>query len=437
MIREFFREEIPASAGWRQVFGSVALFLFAVQAFTGFLLAINYAPTPPEAWHSLRYILLEVEGGPLIRNLHHWGAGMMIAVVGLHLVQTFLWGAYKAPRQATWLAGVGLLVLTLAYGLTGYLLPWDNRAYWGTVVVTRIAEQAPFMARLLASEGGVGAATFARFYAVHTILLPPLTVLLMVVHIYLVRKHGATPVPGDELRPKQRFYPGQAFRDTTAIFVCFAVLFILAVAARAPLARLADPTDHQYVPRPEWYFLFLFQLLKLLQGPLEVAASLLLPVLAIGALVLVPYVDRGRMLRVTRRFTALATVALGGLIWTALTVTAVATTPAEKNPVDYSLPTAWLTLAPEKVAAHPQAPEFAVEGARLYVARRCGACHQVNGTGGKVGPALNGLAGRRTQSWVEEHFRSPQALSPGTVMPPYRFSEKEMDSMIAYLFALP
>lgn len=121
--RNFLYEEIPASSGWRQVFGSVAVFLFFTQAFTGVLLAFNYAPTPGDAYNSLRYILTELTAGRLIRGLHHWGASMMIVTVVLHMVQVFLFGAYKKPREATWMVGVVLLLMTLAYGLTGYLLP--------------------------------------------------------------------------------------------------------------------------------------------------------------------------------------------------------------------------------------------------------------------------------------------------------------------------
>ena len=137
----FLYEDIPGSSGWHQVFGSVAVFLFLVQAFTGILLAFNYAPTPGDAYNSLHYIITEVTGGRLIHGLHHWGASMMIVVVVLHMTQVFLFGAYKKPREATWMVGVVLLLLALGFGLTGYLLPWDNRAYWGTVVTTQIAGQ--------------------------------------------------------------------------------------------------------------------------------------------------------------------------------------------------------------------------------------------------------------------------------------------------------
>src|SRR6202048_4603872 len=174
----------------------------------------------------------------MIRGLHHWGASMMIVIVVAHMTQVFLYGAYKKPREATWMVGVVLLLITLAFGLTGYLLPWDNRAYWGTVVTTQIAGSAPilgpYVQRLMGAENGVGVVTFARFFAAHVLLLPPLTMILMGVHIYLVRKHGVAPAP-DEIAPKKKFFPAQVAKDTMAIFVGFTILFVMAVAAKAPL----------------------------------------------------------------------------------------------------------------------------------------------------------------------------------------------------------
>jgi ubiquinol-cytochrome c reductase cytochrome b subunit len=523
-VRQFLYEEIPASSGWQQVFGSVAVFLFLVQAFTGALLAFNYAPTPGDAYNSLRYILTELTGGRLIRGLHHWGASMMIVVVVLHMVQVFLYGAYKKPREATWMVGVVLMLVTLAYGLTGYLLPWDNRAYWGTVVTTQIAGQAPvvgpYLTRLLGGGGAVGVVTFARFYGMHVLLLPPATILLIALHVFLVRKHGVAPEPGDELVPKKQFFPVQVFKDTVAIFIAFAILFILALVARVPLEQLADPTDTSYIPRPEWYFLFLFQTLKLLPGPLEVVGSLLLPGLAVTALILVPFLDRSRLVKVTRRTFAIGVVVLAAIGWVGLTATAVATTPKPQPAaeIDYSAPTDWMQLSPEEMAgvayfrqekceschaagdstsklgpdltqasihkdaawmiqhfkrpsamrpgtamppiqlsdgqlnslaafllklnpnnatALGNAPDFATAGALVYQANHCAACHMVNGSGMKLGPPLNGLAQRRSRSWVEEHFSKPQELSPGSIMPPYALSPKDMENLTTYLFALP
>ncbi len=523
-VRNFLYEQIPASSGWHQVFGSVALFLFLLQAFTGALLAFNYAPTPGDAYNSLRYIMAEVTGGRLMRGLHHWGASMMIVVVVLHMTQVFLYGAYKKPREATWIAGVFLLLLTLAYGLTGYLLPWDNRAYWGTVVTTQVAAQAPlvgpYLLRLLGSQGDVGVVTFARFYGLHVLLLPPATALLIVLHVYLVRKHGVAPAPSDDALPPKKFFPEQVFRDTVAIFITFATLFVMAVVVRVPLEQLADPTDTTYIPRPEWYFLFLFQTLKLFSGPLEMVGSVVLPTLSILVLVLVPFIDRGKMRKVTQRSFATAVVCLAAIGWTGLTVTAVVTTPkpAVAAQIDFSQPTGWLELSPMEMSGigyfrqenctschtvgdgkpkigpdlagsaihktgawmiqhfkrpsamvpgsampsiqlsdaqlntlaafllklNPQnavalqsAPEFAVEGALIYQKSQCGSCHMINGVGVKLGPPLNGLKRRRTEAWVEQHFRDPQALSPGSIMPPYRFTPQEMQKLVSYLFVLP
>ncbi|MBV8863856.1 MAG: cytochrome b N-terminal domain-containing protein, partial [Acidobacteriaceae bacterium] len=172
-ISGFLLEDIPASAGWPQVFGSVALFLVVIQSLTGILLAMNYAPTAGEAYTSVTYILRQVAGGRMIHGLHHWGASLMIIVVLLHMAQVFIFGAFRRPREATWIAGVVLLLLTLAFGLTGYLLPWDNKAYWGTVVTIRILAGLPVVGHLLAHLSGaadaVGSLTFARFYALHTL----------------------------------------------------------------------------------------------------------------------------------------------------------------------------------------------------------------------------------------------------------------------------
>src|SRR5947199_9748426 len=404
-VRTFLYEDIPASSGWHQVFGSVAMFLFMVQAFTGIMLAFNYAPTPGEAYNSLRYILTELTCGRIMRGLHHWGASMMIVVVVLHMVQVFLYGAYKKPREATWMIGVVLLLVTLAYGLTGYLLPWDTRAYWGTVVTPRIAASAPvlgpYLSRLLGGEGAVGVVTFARFYGLHVLLLPPATLLLIAIHVYLVRKHGVAPAPGDEVLPKKRFYPVQVFKDTVAIFVAFAILFALAVAVRVPLEQLADPTDTTYIPRPEWYFLFLFQTLKLFSGPLEVIGSVILPGLAMLALLLVPFIDRAQMVRVGRRTFAAAVVVLAAIGWGGLTLAAVKSTPKidEAVQIDYSAPTDWMHLSPQEMA-----------GVAYFRQENCVTCHAIGDRGGKVGPDLTRNSIHKDAAWMIQHFKRPSAM---------------------------
>lgn len=519
-VRSFLYEEIPGSSGWHQVFGSIAAFLFMLQAFTGIMLAFNYAPTPGEAYNSLKYIVAELTGGALMHGLHHWGASMMIVVVVLHMCQAFLWGAYKKPREATWIIGVVLLLITLSFGLTGYLLPWDNRAYWGTVVTTRIAASLPVMGpyieRLMGSDGTIGVVTFTRFYAAHVLLLPPITMILMVLHIFLVRRHGVAPA-AIETKPPKKFYPGQVYKDTVAIFLSFVLLFVLAIAAKVPLERLADPTDTNYIPKPEWYFLFLYELLKVFPGSLEIVGSVILPGLAVLGLFLIPFLDRAKLARLRQRTVAIGVLILAATVWTGLTVKAVVDSPkplelntelldAPQEPwqemtpeevagigyyrkencaachspgkmgPDLSRPVrrktaAWmldhfkrpqevvpgssmpairlndsqlntlaallLKLTPQNASVIETTPAFAVDGAIVYQKQQCGACHLINGAGQKVGPTLNGVALRRSKAWIQQHFLTPEKMSPGTSMPPYKFKPKDMEAITSYLLALP
>jgi ubiquinol-cytochrome c reductase cytochrome b subunit len=424
-VEHFMNEEIPASSGWHQVFGSVAMFLFLVQAFTGIMLGLNYGPTPGEAHSSLRYIMTELSGGALIRGLHHWGASAMVIVVVLHMIQVFIWGAYKKPREATWLAGVVLLLFTLAFALTGYLLPWDNRAYWGTVVTTQIAAgvpvMGPYVLRLMGAEDGVGVVTFARFYAAHVLILPAVTFLLIVFHVYLVRRHGVAPVPGDEVLPKQKFYPKQVFKDTFAIFVVFATLFTLAIVAKAPLGRLADPTDTTFIPRPEWYFQFLFQLLKYCEGPLELFATVVLPGLAVGGLLAVPFLDRAPMLKVTKRTTAFAVVFLCAVGWGGLTAAAIVETPKEAALAEAMGPMDWVELTPIEMA-----------GVGYFQKEKCGNCHTLGlADEGKPGPNMGTGGVSHDVAWMVAHFKKP-----GVPIAMMSLKANEMNALASFLIKL-
>ena len=244
---------------------------------------------------------------------------------------------------------------------------------------------------------------------------------------------------GDELVPKKRFFPVQVFKDTVAIFIAFAVLFTMAMVARVPLEQMADPTDTSYIPRPEWYFLFLFQILKVFNGPLEIVGSVVLPGLAVLALILVPFIDRSKLVKVSQRTVAIGIVLLAAVAWGGLTAAAVASTPNQELAVDFSQPTDWITLPPEKISATdpPGTPGYVVKGAAVYRANHCNACHAVNGSGGALGPALNGLSLRQTKDWVLQHFQEPQRLSPGTIMPPYKLPPADLNDLTQYLMTLP
>jgi ubiquinol-cytochrome c reductase cytochrome b subunit len=450
-VKNFLYEDIPASAGWHQIIGSVAVFFFLIQVFTGALLAFNYAPTPGEAYNSVKYIMTELTGGPLIRGLHHWGASMMLIIVVLHMIQVFIYGAYKKPREATWMVGVTLLLITLAFGLTGYLLPWDNRAYWGTVVTTQIASQAPiagpYLLRLLGSQGSVGNVTFSRFYALHTVLLPPLTIILIGIHIYLVRKHGVAAAPGDTA-PKRKFFPEQVFKDTVGVAVAFIILFVMAVVAKVPLERLADPTDTAYIPRPEWYFLFLFQTLKFFKGPLETVGSVVLPGVAVLTLFLIPFIDRGPMIRLGKRTFAISFVILAAIAWTGLTTAAVVTTPKNQESADVTETPATETpeaAPPSAGSTTPATPELAawqrltpeeLAGLGLFKKQGCTGCHAGAGQQG-IGPDLTKIpAGHRNVPWLIPHFKNPSQVVPGSIMPPVDLPNADLNALALFVLTL-
>ena len=429
-IRNFLYEEIPGSSGWRQVFGSVAVFLFMVQAFTGILLAFNYAATPGDAYNSVKYIVTEVTGGRLIHGLHHWGASMMIVVVVLHMTQVFLFGGYKKPREATWMVGVVLLLITLAFGLTGYLLPWDNRAYWGTVVSTQIASQAPLLGsclkRLLGTDGSVGVVTFARFYALHVLILPQLITSLIVFHIYLVRKHGVAPAP-NETGPTRKFFPEQMLKDVVAVFIAFVVLYLMALLVEVPLGRLADPTDLSYVPRPDWYFLFLFQTLKFFKGSPEPVGSVLLPSLGVLALFMAPFLDRGKLKKVTQRTTALGVVALAAIAWGALTLAAIKTTPAAQEQQASSMPSA---------ASLNQFSPQELAGLGYFRQEKCQACHNLSVGPPQAGPNLATAHEHKNAAWMVKHFKNPNQVVPGSTMPPILLSDTNLNALASFLLKL-
>src|SRR6516165_11489159 len=216
-----FLEPLPGGSRWAAAFGSLLLFAFMLQVITGILLSMNYAPSVDSAWPSVKFIQEEVPLGVFIRALHHWGSSAMVILLLLHLVQVFIWGAYKKPRELTWMVGVLLLFCTLGLAFTGYLLPWDQKAYWATKVGLGILSTTPGIGDSLRTmfQGGpeMGNLTLTRFFTLHGFLLPGLVILLVVIHVYLFRLHGVTPgwwQSPDLLRSQEEpFWPKQALKD--------------------------------------------------------------------------------------------------------------------------------------------------------------------------------------------------------------------------------
>ncbi len=430
LASQFLSEEIPESAGWPQAFGSVALFLCLVQAFTGILLSLNYAGTPGDAYNSLTYIIRDVPMGRLIRGVHHWGASLMLIVLVLHMIQVFVYGAYKRPREATWMGGVCLFLLMLGFSLTGYLLPWDNRAYWGTVVTTKIMGQAPvigpYLQQMADAGERIGVITFARFYSLHVFMFPAITVFLVIIHLHLVRRHGVTPAAHD-VGPKKAFYPEQVFRDTFACFLALLILLAASYVLRAPLDRLADPTDATYVPRPEWYFLFLFQLLKFFKGAWEPVGSIGIPTLVVLLLFSVPFLDRSRAKALRQRVVAMSVVVFALAGWTALTVAAIRSTPATaaNSTADALALSDVGSLSAEEMA-----------GIGYFRQERCRTCHNLTDGPPKPGPTLALQKTKRSAEWMIHHFRNPSQTIPGSNMPPIPLSLPQLNALSAFLLRL-
>ena len=307
------RKPLPKHINLLFSLGSLAMFLLLLQAATGAFLAFYYSPSPEHAHNAVTYISEEVPFGAFVRGLHHWGASAMVIIVVLHLLRVVLYSSYKAPRELTWIFGVLLLLIVLGFGFTGYLLPWDEKAYWATVVGVEIASTAPglgdFVAKVLRGGTEIGAVTLSRFYALHTIWLPWLAFGLVGVHLFFVRYYGSSGTPQntpEEMKTGKPFYPDQVFEDVVGMLVLFVILAVVALFVPVPLEDVADPTNADYDPRPEWYFLFLFQLLKYFQGPFEIIGTFVIPTVGMLLLLFLPFLDRSERVVLWKRPIALA-----------------------------------------------------------------------------------------------------------------------------------
>jgi quinol-cytochrome oxidoreductase complex cytochrome b subunit len=285
--------------------GGMTLFLFLVQVGTGILLLIYYRPSAEEAYESVQFLMAEVQFGWLIRSIHHWAANLMIVALFLHLFSVLLLKAYAKPREMTWLSGFVLFALSLTFGFTGYLLPWNELAYFATRVGTQIVAVVPvvgeFLLRVLRGGEDVTGATLTRFYAVHVAILPAIAMLMLGLHLYLVQRHGmSTPRSVARSGGAERsmpFFPNFLLRDLVGWLTALAVLAALAAFMPAHLGEKADPFASAPAGiKPEWYFMFMFQSLKYLPAHILVFEGEVVGILAFGVgavfLALIPFADR-------------------------------------------------------------------------------------------------------------------------------------------------
>ena len=304
---KLLNEPMAGGSRYAYAFGSCLLFIFIMQVVTGILLMFYYAPTADHAWESTKYIMEEVEYGWFILSFHLWGSSAMVMIVVMHMSQVYLWGAYKKPREMVWLAGIILFLIVLAFGFTGYLLPWDQRSYWATTVGVEIVDKTPiigdFLGRFLRGGPVPGAQTLSRFFVIHVIILPLTLMAIAGLHLFFFRKAGpAGPFKGakQELKAKMEyFFPTQVYKDIVIMALVFVIICALAIYWPHELLEEASPEASDLDPEPEWYFLFLFQLLRdpalsfLFYGEWgELLGAIVIPAAFLLLLIALPFIDR-------------------------------------------------------------------------------------------------------------------------------------------------
>jgi ubiquinol-cytochrome c reductase cytochrome b subunit len=450
-------ERVPGGARWQYVFGSVLTFLFMQQVVLGILLAFYYSPSASDAWASTAYLNDQVTAGWFLRGLHHHGSSAMVVVVMFHMLQVVWAGAYRAPREVNWWTGLAMGGLVLAFALTGYLLPWDQKGYWATQVATGIMGSVPGgepMQQILQGGREYGNLTITRFFALHVFVLPLALAGLLAAHIALFRRHGVTPpaaLSEAELKRKtQMFWPNQLFLDVAAMMLCAIILIGLTFKTHgADLFAPADPASN-FVARPEWYFLFLFQLLKYFEGPLQIIATVLLPGAVAVTLFALPWVDRATTRRASARWPALTIVGLLMAGVTALTALAIVEDGRNES---YQK---GLVVAEQE--AH-RARELAREGVvpaggvavfdndpkqktRKLFKEHCSTCHTIEGAGGEEAPSFDDYGSR---DWLFALARDPRSkrfyggTKGHTTMEPVpvaEVSDEQLRAVIEYIVSL-
>lgn len=413
-------EPIPGGASWIYVFGSATLFLFVLQAITGMFLAVYYAPTPDHAYDSIQFIEQDVTFGSFVRGLHHWGASGMVVAIGLHMLQTFLYGAYKPPRELMWMVGVVLFLVVMGFAFTGYLLPWDQTAYWATQVGINMVGTVPlvgeFAMRVMRGGEQLGALTLSRFFAVHVLFLPALLLALAAAHLFILRRVGPAGPWSDKRAAlgQEPFYPRQVYMDAVVMLGVFLIVAALAVTIPLPLTDKADPSDTSFVPVPEWYFLFYYELLKYVHGPLEPLATWILPALVVLILLFWPFIDQNPARHPVKRPLALAA---GALFLLGV----------------FSL----LGISIKNLYAVPRVDPAIARGKALYAQFGCAGCHRIHGEGGAVAPDLSFVGDTRPdREWHLKHFRDPQSVSPGSFMPAFPLNERQLNDLTSYMLSL-
>jgi len=446
-IREMAGHPVPRdTASWFYVFGSAALTILILQVVTGILLALIYVPSAGQAWNSLQVLNYQISLGWFIRALHGWGSNFMVAIVLIHMVQVFLFGAYKFPRELTWVVGVFLLLMTLGMAFTGQVLRFDQDAYWGLGIGASIAGRVPYIGpwavNLLLGGPIIAGATLSRFFALHVFVIPGLLIAFVGLHLLMVLKLGVNewPMPGRIVRRATYlaeyhdlthkagvpFVPYAAWKD-----IIFSGCVLLSIAACAVLlgpfgpSGQPDPTIIQTIPRPDFFFLWLYAVLSLLPASAETPVLLIGPVIGILVLVALPFLAGEGEKSWKRRPIAVLTILLLAVALGTFTRMAI---HAPWSPVMNA-------GTSEPIRSQFLKGRTALErrGALVFQAKQCHNCHSLNDDGGKRGPALDSVALQFTEDQLIR-----QVIQGGGNMPAYgkNLSPAETTALVAFLKTL-
>ncbi len=436
----------PSTNSWFYVFGSGTLLCFVLQIVTGTCLAFVYVPSSSQAWTSLQYLNNEQFLGWFLRAVHGWGSDFMVAVVLVHMCQVFLFGAYKFPRQLTWILGVFLLHMTLAMAITAQVLRFDQDAYWGLGIGASITSRMPLIGaqavHMLLGGPIIAGATLSRFFALHVFLIPGLLIGFVSLHLLMVLKLGINewPMPGrvvrratyekeyHELLQKDGvpFVPAAIWKD-----MFFSAAIIVAIMACAvyfgPFGPTGypDPTIVQTIPKPDFFFLWLYAMLALLPPEMETPALLIGPVVVIGFLILLPFLSGEGEKSWRRRPVAVVTLLLVAV--SLATFTKLATYSPWSPIMD-----AW-SGDPLPVSFLNGRTPLQRQGALVFQGKQCRNCHSIGGSGGLRGPALDSVATTLTHDQLVR-----QVIQGGGNMPAYgkNLNPAEVTALVSFLETL-
>jgi quinol-cytochrome oxidoreductase complex cytochrome b subunit len=453
ILHETLDEPIPGGARWAYIFGSGLLFLFVSQVITGVFLALYYVPSADHAHTVVSYIVKEVTSGSFIRSIHAYGSSGIIILLCLHIGQTILYGSYKGRRELLWLSGCILMALMLGMAFTGYLLPWDEKAYFATAVGTNLVAEVPFIGPILQKliRGGdqMGTLTLSRFFVLHVFVLPAMLIGFIAAHVFFFRKAGAAgPIKEDPVHPKLPtvpFYPRQVLLDAVFAIVLIGILAVIAKTIPMSLGPAANPADTHFLPRPEWYYRPAFQWLKYLSGRWSLIGGILLPTLLALIFAAAPFLDRRLERRPWRRPISVGSFFLFLIAYTSLGIASYRDDyrdpgmAAQMHQQDadakafMQAPFVPEAAAGSVTAALASADPKVLKGQALFQAQSCNSCHGEAGVGSAAAGPLTGIGKKYTDPQLIALLQAPNSTMANGGMTPVDLKADDLEALAAYL----